>query len=270
MKRKMLVTSILVLFLVPALVVAAESNRFVAAKSAPTTGDMLVVPLEVTNVQDLVALDIPLGFSEGAVLEKVVFTDRVKDFQLQVANIDNENRNVVIGLISMVYSEMPDLPAGAGTVAELHFQLDPGVEGVEIRPIEMENPNHSLTYYYNDYTSGRPEVKSVNPEFEGMLVTARLNPVPATFALYQNKPNPFNPATVLRYDLPAAGDVRITVFNVLGQQVIDLVNGYQEAGSYEVTWDGRDRDGATAASGIYFYQIKANQFTDTKKMVLLK
>jgi hypothetical protein len=269
MKRNVLVTSILVLFLVPAFVMAANSDKFVAAKMAPTSSDELVVPLDVANANKLVAMDIPLGFSEGAHLDEVVFTDRVKSFEYKIANIDNENRQVVIGLISMVSKELPDLDVGSGPIAELHFTLDNGVEGVEIKAIELENPNHSLTYYYNDYSSGRPEVQSVHPEFETQYLE-RSNPIPTVFALHQNSPNPFNPTTSVKYDMPKAGDVQISVFNVLGQRVTDLVNGYQEAGSHEVVWNGKDDGGSSVASGIYFYRIKTSEFSDTKKMLLLK
>jgi hypothetical protein len=168
MKRKLLVTLILVLFLVPA-VMAAESMKFVTAKAAPqSTEDVLIVPVNVTNNQELVALDIPLSFSEGAFLEKVTYTDRVKTFEIKLDQIDNENNTVVIGLISMVTGERPDLAIGTGAVAELHFKLEPGVNSVEINPIEMQSPNHSLTYYWNDYSNGRPEVRSVNPEVEAL------------------------------------------------------------------------------------------------------
>jgi len=269
MKRTVLVTSILVLFLVPAIVSAASSDKFVAAKAVPASSDELVVPLEVTNTQNLVAMDIPLGFSEGAVLDSVDFTDRVKDFEIQIANIDNENHQVVIGLISMVSREVPDLSAGSGPIAELHFKLDNGVKGVELQAVELENPNHSLTYYYNDYSSGRPEVQSVHPEFATQYV-AKDAAVPTVFALHQNSPNPFNPTTSIKYDMPKAGDVQIAVFNVLGQRVTDLINGYQEAGSHEVVWNGKDDAGSSVASGIYFYRIKTSEFSDTKKMLLMK
>jgi hypothetical protein len=245
MKRKLLVTFILVLFLVPA-VMAAESFKFVTAKAAPTTTeDVLVVPVDVTNAQDLVALDIPLSFSEGATLDQVVFTDRVKSFEVKIANIDNEKRNVVLGLISMVTGEKPDMAAGSGAIAELHFKLEPGVKSVEINPITIEHPNHSLTYYYNDYSSGRPEVVSVHPEVEaGQVFYSNPTAIPTNFALHQNSPNPFNPTTRIAFDMPTAGDVRISVFNVLGQHVTDLVDGYRDAGSYEVVWDGKDNSGA--------------------------
>jgi hypothetical protein len=271
MMRNLLVTSILVLFLVPALM-AAESDKFVTAKAAPvSTEDVLVVPVDVTNSQDLVALDIPLSFSEGAYLEKVTFTDRVKTFEVKIGNIDNDKRTVVIGLISMVTGDRPDLEVGSGPVAELHFKLDPGIENVEINPIETEFPHHSLTYYYNDWSTGRPVVKSVQPEVEaGQVFYSNPTAVPSKFALYQNSPNPFNPTTRIAYDMPAAGDVRISVFNVLGQNVKDLVNGYNEAGSYEVIWDGKDNSGSSVASGVYFYRIDTEQYKETKKMLLLK
>jgi hypothetical protein len=266
----MLVTFILVLFLVPACM-AADSFKFATSNAAPeSTEDVLIVPVNVTNAQDLVAMDIPLSFSEGASVEKIVFTDRVKTFEVKIANFDNETREIVIGLLSMVTGERPDMPAGSGSVAEIHFKLDPGVNSVEINPIEIETPNHSLTYYWLENTSGRSEVRSVHPEVESGVVTNDKPLVPTRFALHQNSPNPFNPTTKLAFDMPVAGDVKISVFNVLGQNVTDLVDGYREAGSYEVVWNGKDKSGAAVASGMYFYRIDTEQYTETKKMVLLK
>jgi hypothetical protein len=271
MQRKLLVTFILVMFLVPALV-AAESFKFATAKAAPvSTEDVLIVPVDVTNAQDLVAMDIPLSFSEGASVDTIVFTDRVKSFEVKIANYDNEKREIVIGLISMVSGQRPDMVAGSGAVAEIYFNLEPGVDFVEINPIEIETPNHSLTYYWNDFSSGRAEVRSVHPEVEaGQVFYSNPTAIPTKFALHQNSPNPFNPTTKIAYDMSDAGDVKISVFNVLGQNVNDLVNGYREAGSYEVIWDGKDKSGSAVASGMYFYRIDTEQFIETKKMLLLK
>jgi hypothetical protein len=270
MKRNVLVTSILVLFLIPAFALAANSDKFVAAKMSVNADNQVIVPLEVSNSQKLVAMDIPLSFSEGATLDKVEFTERVGNFDIKIANIDNENNQVVIGLISMVYQEKPDLEVGAGPVANLVFTVEDGVDEIIIDAIELENPNHSLTYYWNDYSSGRPEVRSIQPEFERQIVDVDGTSIPKTFALRQNSPNPFNPVTRVSYDLPKAGEVRVSVFNVLGQHVKDLVNGYQEAGTHEVVWDSKDENGSSVASGIYFYRIKTSEFSDTKKMMLLK
>lgn len=259
---------VVLLLIAPALALAADNDRFAAAKAAPTTDGLLMVPLEITNGQNLTALDIPLSFTEGATLQRVEFTDRVKNFEFQAANIDNENHRLVIGLISMVSHEAPDLAAGTGTIANLYFKLDPGVQEVTLNPITLENPSHSLTFYYNDYSSGRAEVKAVNPEIGAISASNAV--LPTAYGLSQNSPNPFNPTTIIAYALPQAGEVKISVFNILGQNVKDLVNGYMQAGNHQVVWDGKDHSGAAVASGVYFYKISAKDFSDTKKMVLLK
>jgi hypothetical protein len=93
---------------------------------------------------------------------------------------------------------------------------------------------------------------------------------PKDFELYQSYPNPFNNQTVIRYDLLKSSQVTLTIYNILGQRVKTLVEGYQEAGSKSVSWDGKDARGKDLTSGIYFYQLKAGEFTQTKRMVLLK
>jgi hypothetical protein len=94
--------------------------------------------------------------------------------------------------------------------------------------------------------------------------------IPSLFTLNQNYPNPFNPVTTIDYYLPRRADVSITIFNLLGQTVQTLVNNQQAAGSYSITWDGRDNSGKTAASGLYFYRLKAGEFAESKKMIMLK
>ncbi|MDE3260159.1 MAG: T9SS type A sorting domain-containing protein [Gemmatimonadota bacterium] len=83
-------------------------------------------------------------------------------------------------------------------------------------------------------------------------------------------PNPFNPSTVIGYQLPEAGDVRLAIYSVLGQEVRVLVNEGMEAGSFTVTWDGTDAPGRRVASGVYLYRIQAGGFSAVKRMVLLK
>lgn len=268
MKRNLIV-AVVVLLIGSAMALAADVDRFAAAKALPNTEGLLVVPLEITNGQDLTAMDIPLSFTEGATLEKVEFTDRVKNFEFQAANIDNEKRQVVMGLISMVTKQGADLAGGSGVIANLYFKLDPGVKEVTLTPVELQEPDHSLTFYYNDYSTGQALVKAVRPEF-GSLSAGTAEALPTAYALSQNSPNPFNPTTTIGFAAPQAGHVKVSVFNILGQNIKDLVDGYMDAGYHEVVWDGKDRSGDAVASGIYFYKINANDFSDTKKMVLLK
>jgi hypothetical protein len=94
--------------------------------------------------------------------------------------------------------------------------------------------------------------------------------LPTSFMLYQNFPNPFNPITTLKYDLPEDNFVMLTVYDMLGRVVVQLVNTTQDAGFKLVQWDGSDSMGRTVSAGVYLYQIRAGKFVKTRKMVLLK
>ncbi len=89
--------------------------------------------------------------------------------------------------------------------------------------------------------------------------------LPLSFTLLQNYPNPFNPTTEISFSLPVASDVTISVYNMLGQTVAVAADEHMTAGHHTVTWDG-----SNVASGVYFYRLSTSEFTDTKKMMLLK
>ncbi len=89
-------------------------------------------------------------------------------------------------------------------------------------------------------------------------------------AMHQNRPNPFNPVTTIEYSVADAGPLALNVYSVGGQLVRTLVDGQVDAGSYSVAWDGRDQRGVPVASGVYYYKIEAPEFTQTRKMVLMK
>ncbi|MBN2413568.1 T9SS type A sorting domain-containing protein [candidate division KSB1 bacterium] len=93
---------------------------------------------------------------------------------------------------------------------------------------------------------------------------------PFSVILYHNYPNPFNPVTHIDYTLRQNSRVELTVYNLLGEKIVTLVDLDQNAGSYQVTWDSTDLHGGQAASGIYFYKIIAGDFTDVKKMILIR
>jgi Cohesin domain/FlgD Ig-like domain/Putative Ig domain len=94
--------------------------------------------------------------------------------------------------------------------------------------------------------------------------------LPTGYTLYQNFPNPFNPATEIRFDLPAPTPVKLTVYNLLGAEVAVLIDGELPGGHHTVVWDGKDHSGNTVASGIYFYRLKAADYAAQKKMILIK
>jgi hypothetical protein len=108
-----------------------------------------------------------------------------------------------------------------------------------------------------------------NFTFTGKLVVtgvaSQSGNLPAVYSLSQNYPNPFNPSTTIKYELPKTSVVRLTVYDVLGREVSVLVDDRRNAGAYEVKFDG-----SNLASGVYFYRIQAGDFTQTKRLLLLK
>ena len=106
-----------------------------------------------------------------------------------------------------------------------------------------------------------------SPEYSAELLSTLM---PAEYALHQNFPNPFNPSTSIRYALPEPAEVKLTIYNVLGQKAVTLVNEKQTAGVYTAVWDGRDRGGRMLASGVYLYRLEAGTFVKSRKMILLK
>ena len=142
-------------------------------------------------------------------------------------------------------------------------------------------PGTDSGWYDITITAGRMTAKSTVLEHSHIIVlrvnessdveTGLDNPnAPKTFTLFQNQPNPFNPTTQISYYLPRASHAKLTVYNVLGQSVRVLYDGYQEGGMQTVTWDGKNSDGVDLSSGIYFYRLQAGDFNQTKKMSLMK
>ncbi len=112
------------------------------------------------------------------------------------------------------------------------------------------------------------------PSQKAAFLLTDVRPVPSTvpekYTLSQNYPNPFNPTTTIAFGLRNAGQVRLVVYNVLGQKVRTLADAVMGAGNYTATWDGRNDRGAQLSSGVYFYRLEAQGFTMTRSMMLLK
>jgi flagellar hook assembly protein FlgD len=94
--------------------------------------------------------------------------------------------------------------------------------------------------------------------------------IPITYVLHQNYPNPFNPVTTLSYDLPEDALVNITIYDMMGKQVKTLINDQQTAGYKSVQWNATNNLGEPVTAGLYLYTIQAGDYSQTRKMVLLK
>ena len=262
-KRLQPILVVAMVLLVPALVFAG-ANKFAVAKGS-AQGDQVVVEVSGSWNRALTCLDVPLRYSEGVTLDKVTFEGtRVAYFSFKSAYNVPEERTVFIGLIARVSAEeVPPLAPGQGTLCKLHFTVDdPSVKEIKIEAVQTKNPNHALTYVYRDDDRAR----AIYPEFSSTTVSLT-NPgeLPQAYALRQNYPNPFNPTTIISFDMKKAGECNLSVYNLLGQKVKTLFDGKKEAGSYEV-----ECDLSAHASGVYFYRFESDEFTKTRKMLMLK
>ena len=101
-------------------------------------------------------------------------------------------------------------------------------------------------------------------------IEEHISRTPLQFALYQNYPNPFNPQTTIPFEIGNQQHLNIKIFNILGQEIYELINESLPAGRYQITWNGINRYGRKMGSGIYFVVMKGPEFTKTSKIILLK
>jgi hypothetical protein len=117
--------------------------------------------------------------------------------------------------------------------------------------------------YFDDYT-----FDVTDPLIVG--INDLTNALPITFDLQQNYPNPFNPTTTIKYQLPKKADVKIVIYNMLGQVVRKVVDRSVDAGYHEVVWDGLNESGSRVATGVYIYRMETDKFVKAHKMIMMK
>jgi hypothetical protein len=158
---------------------------------------------------------------------------------------------------------------GEGTVSIGAFG-DAATEG-ELGLNLVFRPTTEITGSWIEITDGALQDGSYGLNRIADPISVRIETRPEVYALADNYPNPFNPETTIKYQLPEAGDVTLEIYNMLGQVVRTLVNAEQTAGRYVLQWDATNDAGQPLSSGIYFYRIQAGgEFQSVKKMLLLK
>ncbi len=243
-------------------------------------GDHFSVPVRVKdNNAELAAMFIPLRFvHSGLVYDSIslIGSDLPSGFGAQ-AGFDAAANVLRIMVIASFQSPVPTMSLADGVLCRMHFHLtsqavqgitridsvytDTLVSGVSIETkiIFADNSGTEAGTFLPGFVAGAITVATPTG------VDDNGGTLPIAFELAQNYPNPFNPSTIINYSLPNASQVRLEVFNVLGQRVAMLEDGQKQAGSHSTEFDA-----SGYPSGIYFYRLTYDGGVATRKMVLLK
>lgn len=126
--------------------------------------------------------------------------------------------------------------------------------------------------YTPDQADNLPPIFATEAEYDLNVVTgiSEKDKIVTDYNLYQNYPNPFNPSTIISFDIPENSFVKLSIYNVIGQEVAQLVNENKSAGRYQIIWNGKDYLGNNLSSGVYIYSLKAGSFNYSRKMILIK
>ena len=233
----------------------------------------VIVPVHLAFDEAIKRVSVPLKYT-SAVYECVGFdfeSTLLENKDGLVPTIDTVN-NIVVIKANTIFSA-PIVPDDfIGTVlARMIFRAAQGVlpqdsaitfDTLFVAPdIGFLLQDTALQVILPEFVAGRLDIQTGIDE-EGLLPTA--------FELEQNFPNPFNPQTTIAFSVPEASRVRLVIFNLLGQKIITLVDDILPPGRRDVVWYGRDQSGRDVSSGIYFYHLSADDYSETRKMVLMK
>jgi len=233
----------------------------------------VVMDVYVFNDEHLGAFSIPLTFADSnSYLD--IRCDSISFVGTRSANaslysdtysIDNNKKRLHVFAVWFHGGLAP----GSGSVAKIYFTTGPFWNSPWYAFVDT---TFWPPYVHLEFIDTLGSVSWIPVFYKGVLNVKDVNTPtkPTFFSLSQNYPNPFNPKTMIRFALPKDSWVKLEVYNILGQKVKTLVDEKLTAGVKEVDWDGKDGKGLEVASGIYFYKIKADYFTDVKKMVMLK
>ncbi len=207
-----------------------------------------VIPFSVEEQSEIISFDISLKINPDIMkFSGIIKADDVKDFEI-FSNCTDDGIIKIAGF-SLNPKEL------SGNYITLNFDIVGNPEGNG----KIELMNYTVNNEPGFFASAN--IKIENQAFLSL---------PLKFNLSQNYPNPFNPSTTIRYEIPKATQVTITVFNLLGERINTLVDEEKQAGRYSVLWNGRNEIGGKVPSGLYFYRLESDRFSRTFKMLMTK
>lgn len=259
----------------------AGFGQIIATLTLPDTsavlGDTVAVPISVSTDSSIGLAQFVIEFDSTIIqFQNAVIGKDISNFVVSLTN-----PNLPFSVTSSETNENMLVQISGGGVASFSGQEK---EVVALNFIVLNSPDTSLLVFDQTAnhtfltTIGLQDITGGDINFEnGRLYTILTDikqveeiSTPKSYLLHQNYPNPFNPETWIKYELPKSGKVLIKVINILGQEVRTLVAQDKPAGRFEVLWDGKDNAGHRMSSGVYLYRMEAEDFVQTKMMLLLQ
>lgn len=249
--------------------------------TVPTADTTFKWPVWVNNSTVLGAIALPLCYPGSADLDidTSVLTPpdirgvsygpagRNAGWQIKTSLPSLSTDRILCGFISF-----SSFPASNDTLLYLHFKLLANAADAVVTCDSCTVANQHLAF--TDVLA-QDQIPDWNPGTLSMGTAVGDRPgsgiTPLVYGLDQNLPNPFNAQTKIQFSMPAAGHVKLIVYNVLGQEVVTLLDGKLDANKHEVVWDGLNGQGSIVASGTYFYRLNiGDAYEETRQMTLLK
>jgi len=204
-----------------------------------------------------------LVFSNRPFQETLTNSIKISTYIASRYTINKSSVKIYYSLDNVNYISMP---------MTQEINLDETNSGLYSVSIPVVSGNPSLNYYISASDEKGERKNPVNaPDKSFTLLDAETaRSLPGSFLLYQNYPNPFNPATEIKFDIKQKTNVKLNIYNSLGQLVQELLNEVMNPDTYTVSWNGLDINGRRCSSGVYYYRIETDNYSETKKMSLIK
>jgi len=274
---------------------------FVLEEDYPTVDELRNVDVNMDgniNISDIIMMvDIIFGTTTARLVDfdpnEVAYVDLKPDYSFSILNLEIDYNSPIRGMEfelnynpELVDIQTPYLIDTQGNVMISSNMVAEGtkkvivtdMQGKTIEPVGDVYLSIPFLFKGSNYDVGQVEIDNINVAgFAGDLIDyvsrsaiSDVKLIPSDFLLQQNFPNPFNPSTEIRFDLPEEGHVELSVFNMQGQKVRTLESGIMTPGYHAIIWNGTNNNGSRVSTGMYFYSIQTNKFQAVRKMLFLK
>jgi hypothetical protein len=246
-----------------------------AVSTEGTAGQQVIVDMQLFNEKDLIAVGLALEWgTDRLTLDSVSYVGTRGEAAISKTLSTNGAFHQMFA--ELEFADLAPLLPGTGVIGRLYFSIDAACPETTI-VIDTT----TFGFIQKSYLRLTPALGGTefSPLYRSGTITVKLGTgiddgndgrLPNAFALDQNYPNPFNPTTEIRFSVPRASHVRLDIYDIMGRTVRTVLDETKAVGTYQVTFDGRSSDGTPLATGVYFYRLTADSFSQSRKMLLLK